>query len=158
MEQTARYVLKGTLSYAARDGEVSEAQFIEMNAPTGRHSRQVASLRQAIVRAVIERERFDRTEALDAPVSAPPTPPADTPDEDEDDSEIASGIEVVNILARASGDLGDTYKVARELFVLKGVLKVDGDVQMTQTLLDNMTAQDFEHLVGAYIANFTLPS
>jgi hypothetical protein len=155
METSARYVLQGSLKYASRDGEMTDAQFIEMNAPTGRHARQVASLRQAIVHSIVEEQRNVTEVNTPEDVAA-----AQAPEVDEDDAEIqiVDGIEIINIMARSSVDLGAVYKVARELFVLKGVVKVDGDVQMTQTLLDNMTAQDFETLVGSYIANFTLPS
>lgn len=158
MEQTARYALLGELKYATHDGEMNEAQFIEMNAPTGRHSRYVAALRQAIVKAIVEEGRVSA--ALDSEeVRQGPPAPEKEPAEDEDEQvEIADGIEIVNILARSSVSLADTYKIARELFLQKGILKVDGDVQMTQMLIDKMTAQDFERLVGSYIANFTLPS
>jgi hypothetical protein len=86
--------------------------------------------------------------------------PASDPKEDADtgDDNEVDGIAIINIMARSTVDLGSLYKVARELFVLKGILKVDGEIQMTQSLLDNMSALDFETLVGAYIGSFTLPS
>lgn len=133
---------------------MAEAQFIEMNAPSGRHARQVASLRQAIIKSIVE-ENAKEVEAANGVVTPAPEPKETTGDEDQTTSD---GMDVINMMARSSVDLASVYKVARELFVLKGILKVDGDIQMTQTLLDNLTAQDFETLVGAYIANFTLPS
>jgi len=155
LETSARYVLKGALSYASRDGEMAEAQFLEMNAPTGKHARQVASLRQAIVRAIVE---DGRTNPAPEPAESPVPAPEPSGDEGTGAPEIAEGIDIINILARSSVDLGDVYKVARDLFVLKGVIRVDGEVPMTTVLLDAMSAQDFETLVGSYIANFTLPS
>lgn len=154
MESSARYVLQGALKYAASTGDMNEAEFIEMNAPTGRHARPVAFLRQAIVRAINENSQAEAAAAVESPEPAP------TPDVGEEPSVsgIVDGLDIINVMARSSVDLGDVYKVARDLFVLKGVLRVDGEVQMTATLLDNMTAQDFEMIVGSYIANFTLPS
>lgn len=152
---SVRYVLKRPLKYAARDGEMAEAQFIEMYPPTGRHSRQVATLRQAIVRAIVQEN--EKGEAAD-PDALPENADAKPEVEDDGPEAIVAGMDIINLLARADGDLGDTYKVARELFVLKGIMSVDGDIHMTQTLLDNLASIDFENLVGSYIANFTLPS
>ena len=152
---SVRCVLRRPLKYASRDGEMNEAQFVEINAPTGKHSRQVAQLRQAIIRAIVqENEKKDvPEETLPENVDAKPIV-----EDDNAGDPIVEGLDVINILARSSGDLGDTYRVARELFVLKGIMSIDGEVNMTQSLLDKMASIDFEMLVGTYIANFTLPS
>ena len=152
METQARFPLQGELKYATRDGETREAEFIEMNAPKGKQVRHAAAFRQAIVRAVGEEN--DR-EAKD--VETPE--PAESPETgDNTGAGVADGLDVVNLLARSSVDLGGLYVTARELFVVKGVLLIDGEVKMTTHLLDNMDGADFEKLVGSYIANFTLRS
>ena len=156
MEMSARYILKNPLSYATRDGETTEAEFLEMNAPSGRHSKQTAGLRQGIVRAIIEDQ--DRAAKTRAAMGVPEEPDDPNQVEADDTIEVAEGGDIVNVLARSSVDLGALYHTARDLFTTKGILKVDGSTQMTATLLDRMSAQDFEFLVGSYIANFILAS
>lgn len=58
-----------------------------------------------------------------------------------------SGNEMVNLFDRA-----------RKLFLTVGVASVEGSVDLTRSILETMSPDDFENMLGEYLVNFILAS
>jgi len=129
------YHLTTPVSYS-HGGEKAEAQFIRLTAPTSRHSRECAALKQAFFRSCPQ----DREANPDAEIG-----------------EVAGHDVIVTIASSRDVSLPDVIDVARKLFT-SGVAMVDGEVKLTQHLIDAMSQDDLEGMVGDYMVGFTLAS
>lgn len=131
-----RFDLKqSNVSYSSGGNQVG-ATFISLTAPTSRHSRQCAYLKQAFFRAL---------------------PDGGNPDSDAK-FETPSGAEMITILAMSKHvELPDVLDVGKDL-LLQGVAMVDGDQKLNQHILDQIHAEDVEEMIGEYMVNFTLAS
>lgn len=132
------YPLTEFLEYDSEGSKV-QAEFITMRAPSGKNRKQSAKLKQAFIRALPE-----------------PEPGAIVPDANADAPKIA-GQDVVMMIARSNVDLDVVFENARTLLT-SGVAKIDGKINLTTTLMDNLGGDDFEGVIGEYLANFTLKS
>jgi len=133
--------LTGPLRYAYQGDQV-DASFVRFFAPSSKVSRECAALKQAFMRAVPKNQD-------DAGAGA------ETPDKEPQ----ISGSDVITVLAMSPDvDLPDLLDVGRRLFLAPGVAMVDGETKLTKNLLDNLSQDDFESMVGDYMANFTLAS
>ena len=68
-----------------------------------------------------------------------------------------TGAQCIQVLYRSSVDVTKVFLYAEQLFK-SGVALIDGETKLTTPLMEKMSLQDFEGLVGAYIANFIVPS
>ena len=134
--------LVAPLTYAF-EGSNHQASFIRFFAPSSKVSRECAALKQAFMRAV-------------------PTPTAaqvEAARMKEGKQELPTGPEIVAVMmASTDVDYPDVLDVARKLFLSPGIAKVDGEVKLTRNLLDQVDGNDFEEMLGVYMANFTMPS
>lgn len=144
-DEFVTFVLGSPISYSLK-GHQETARTIELRPPAARHSRECAALKQAFFRAVKDQE--DSTGAAEAEVDLA------SPDERKKNG----GAGIISVLAMSSSvSLPDTLDVAKKLLT-NGVAFVDGEVKLTAHLIDAMSQDDFERLVGDYLANFTLAS
>lgn len=142
-EETHRFVLETPFRYATKGGDQETASWIELRPPTTRHSRECAALKQAFLRASNSLEES-----------------SGTPTEIESDkkSEGPSGMGLVTVIAMSTVvDLPDVLEVARKLFS-NGVAWVEGEMKLTAKLIEGMSQDDFERMLGEYLVNFTLAS
>lgn len=133
--------LKDPFSYASK-GSTVEAKFITLTAPTFKQLDKVAPIKQAFMSAIAEVTEGADTEAAEAD---------DTTDEGID------GAQVLQVMYRASEKMTTVLLHAEQLFK-SGAAMVDGEEKLTSELMGKMSFDDFEGLVGAYIANFIAPS
>lgn len=130
------FPLTTNFTYATRGGETTEARFIQLTAPTSKNSRECAALKQAFFRSV----------------------PDSTDSDPDPDSVDLSGHDVIMTIAMSPDvDLPDVIDVGRKLFS-SGVAKVDGEVKLTNHLIDRMSQDDLEAMLGEYMVGFTLAS
>lgn len=131
-----RFDLKrSNLSYSNK-GEQEDATFILLKAPTSRHSRQCAFLKQAFFRAV----------------------PKEEPKKKDKEFETPTGLEMINILAMSQDvDLADVIDVGKDL-LSNGVALVDGDQKLNKLMIDQLHEEDVEEMIGLYMVVFTLAS
>lgn len=130
------YPLTVPFPYALK-GQEETASFIKLVAPTSRHSRECATLKQAFFRAV---------------------PKGEESDVDPETVETPSGTDIITMLAISQDvDLPDVLDTAARLFTA-GVAFVDGEAKLTRPLLDKMSQEDLEGMAGEYLANFTVAS
>ena len=135
------YELKTAFSYAFK-GESVDASFISLTAPTFKHIDKVAPIKQAFTLAISEISSGSNV---------------DTEDKEAEEEKKITGGECMQIFYRSTVDITKVMLHAEQLFK-SGVAMVDGEVKLTTPLMEKMSLDDFEGLVGAYVANFIMPS
>ena len=135
-----KYVLTTPFTYSHKGG-LQEASFVELTSPTSRHSKECGALKQAFFRAQNSLQ-----------VSKGARQGVEIPDEK------INGEDVVMMLAASKDvDLPEVFDVARKLFT-GGVALLDGETKLTVGVIDRMSQDDFEAMLGEYLVNFTLAS
>ena len=134
------YELKHPFKYANK-GEQVDASFITVFAPTFKQIDKVAPIKQAFTIAI------DELNSDDVKIEE---------DKKEEDSGITPTM-VLQLLYRANADVTKVFLHARELFK-SGAALIDGESSLTIPLMDKMSLDDFEGVLGVYIANFIVPS
>lgn len=140
-DDEVRFELEHPFKYATKGGDQETAQFILLNPPTTRNSKECAALKQAFYRASnsIAEETGESAQV-------------------EGDAAGPNPIGIITVMAMSTAvDLADTLEVARRLFS-SGLAQVDGEVKLTNKLIESMSQDDFEKMLGVYLVNFTLAS
>ncbi len=128
------------LSYSSGSSQ-HDATFIRIFAPSSKVSRECSALKQAFLRAVPK-------EVSTSAVSTPETSADDL-----------TGSDVIQILAMSTAvELPDVLEVGKRLLLAPGISKVEGETKLTNALLERMSQEDFENMLGEYLVNFTLAS
>ncbi len=135
-----QYELKNPFDYAYK-GDFQAASFITITAPTFKQMDKVTPIKQAFTAAISE-------------VTADVVTTGD--DDSKADAEAVTGAQAMQLMHRWSGDMVKINLYAQQLFKLAAL--VDGETDMTAPMIDKMSLNDFEGLLGAYIANFIMPS
>jgi hypothetical protein len=135
-----QYSLKRSFSYSHK-GDTVDAKFITLTAPTSRTAKECSALKQAFFRAMSEQQTVTSSgEATNT------------------DLEIEGG-DVMALLAMSTEvDLPDVLDVGKKLFQQPGIALVDGEAKLGGTLIDRMSLDDFEDMLGEYMVNFILAS
>lgn len=137
------FFLRAPLSYSS-GADQRDATFIKLFAPSSKVSRECSALKQAFLRAVPK--NVDKSEAAAAAASSGST----------DD---LNGSDVIEVLAMSTAvDLPDVLEVGKRLLLAPNIAKVEGEVKLTSALMDRLDQEDFENMLGEYMANFTLAS
>lgn len=134
------YELKRKFQYALK-GEQTEASFITLKAPTSANLKECAFLKQAFFRS-LPTDAEEKAQAL----------------KDEVKDETVNGEEIMLLISMSQNvELISVLVTARELFA-SNVAFVDGETKVTKPILDSISQDDLEAMVGAYMANFILAS
>lgn len=144
MKTDVIYQLKTPLNYHSR-GEEVEASFITLFAPSYKHMDKTVPLKQAFYRAAaaIEGETVEQ-ESTDT----------DTPD---NDAGLTPDIAVA-MLYQSNEDMVKIFLYAAELFKAPGIAKVEGSEKMTGAIIEKLSQDDLENMLGTYLVNFILAS
>ncbi len=119
-------------------GELVEATFVRLTAPTSKNLKECSFLKQAFFRAM-----------RDLPDTKGDTDPS------KDDIE---GDDVMVMISMSNNvGLDEVLMVARRLFS-SGVAQADGEVSLTGPTVDGMSMEDLEKMTGEYLVFFTLRS
>lgn len=133
------YKLKRPFDYA-KGGEQVPAQKVRLFAPTVKHRRLCARLKQAFFRSC---DTEDEPDIKKDGTTAEPKPL--TPQQ------------IIPILAMSHHvELDDVLDTAVELFLKVG--KLDGDENLKPTHFDRMSQDDLEGMLGEYMSRFILAS
>ena len=138
MDKEVTYTLETPLKYAYR-GEPMDGEFITLKAPTSRNMAECAALKQAFFRALPQ----------DGAVEADTT--------DTGDAEITGEGVMTLITMSKDVELASVLVTGRELLT-SGVALIEGEEKLTKPLLDNISQDDLEGMLGEYLANFILAS
>lgn len=137
MDTQITYELEQPIEYA-KGGDLEEAKFITLSAPTSRNMAELAFLKQAFFRALPK----------DGAVEA----------EQEGDGEAKlTGDAVMTLITMSDVDLSSVLATGRELLT-SGVALVGGEQKLTKPLADNLSMDDLGNMIGEYMANFILAS
>jgi len=136
-----RFILDKPFKYGTKSGDQDSASWIELRPPTTRNSRECSALKQAFFRAANESESEEGG-----------------PTEIDGDARGPQGEGIIAVMAMSTEvDLPEIMEVARKLFS-SGVAQVDGETKLTTRLIESMSQDDFERMLGEYLVNFTLAS
>ena len=136
-----QYELKKPFEYGYK-GEMQTASFVTLTAPNFKQLAEVTPIKQALMSAISE-------VSSEVVAEGPETAPSESGDID--------AKTVMMLLYRWSGDLTSVMRKAEKLFK-SGAAKLDGETILTGALLEKMVLDDFEGMLGAYLANFIVPS
>lgn len=136
------YTLKHPFQYTS-GGDVVDASFITITAPNYKQLQHAVPIKQAFAAAIseISVSDADREKA----------------EQSKDESEQIQPEQAMQLIYASSRDATKTLLYAAELFKA-GAALIDGETKITAPLLDKMSGEDFEGLVGAYLVNFIVPS
>ena len=143
------YELKKPFPYATKGGGKEEASFITLFEPTFKQLAQITPIKQAIT-AAITQLNSDDTGDTDAAEGGDDTG-------DTDASSEPTAAMMLAVLYQWDGKLTSVFLHAQELFK-SGAALVEGEVKLTIPLMEKMGVEDFEQMVGEYIAAFLAPS
>ncbi len=132
--------LKKPFGYAHK-GDMREASFVTLVAPTFKQMDKIVPIKQAFTAAVKQLQESDM---------------GDSEGSDDDGGKI-TGAQVLQLLYVWDGNLAGVFIHAQELFK-SGAALVDGESKMTMPVMEKMAPNDFERITGEYIARFLAPS
>jgi hypothetical protein len=135
--------LEHGLEYALK-GDSEDAKFITLKAPTAKNISDCSLLKKLFTNAALALNKHnEKSEKQTA--------------EKTDDAET-SGSDVMELIYA----FGNSEDIEKGMIAAKNIFKncgyVDGEVQLTMPLIDKISAEDFESMVGEYISNFTAAS
>jgi hypothetical protein len=133
-----RYTLTTSFQYAY-EGEALDATYLMVSAPKSKHSKPCAQLKQGFLRALADAEGGGD----DAKAAGPP--------------ELTGELVIMMLGMSKNVELADMLEVGRTLFT-SGLVMVDGVTKLSKSLADEMTQEDWEALLGDFMANFTVRS
>lgn len=128
-------------------GDVEQAKFITLDAPTARNITDCSHLKKLFTNAALAANEHNK----DAKVS-------NGKEGSDGNSSDVSGADVMELVYTFgnSDDIEKSFIAAKNIFKNCGLL--DGEIALTMPLIDKISADDFELMVGEYIANFTAAS
>lgn len=145
MEKQTEFIheLEHSFEYALK-GQTATASGIKLLAPTNKQMKFTAPLKQHFLRAArsIQMEQSDQGKEEELPESS------------SDELEVD---DVLSILFLSDEDIMKPLLIAKELFK-SGMALIDGEVKLTDPLIDLIDPDEFQELVAEYIINFILAS
>jgi hypothetical protein len=136
------YTLKTSFGYSSK-GDTIDATFLSLSAPNFLQIDKVAPIKQAFVSAISSMKSSLPSELQEV--------------ESEGEDEAISAKQCMQVLYASAVDISKVLQDAQKLLV-SGVVLVDGEIRLTRALLEKLTMEDFEGVLGEYIANFIMPS
>lgn len=135
------YELKKPITYSAK-GDTHEAKFIELKEPTRKDLANFTPIQQAFMKAVKELQGdADKIEEAEA--------------KETEDTITAEA--VIYLMSQSDVDMVKVSLFAEQIFK-NGSALIDGETLLTSPLMQKMNMDDWNGLVGTYIANFITPS
>lgn len=139
------YTLKESFEYAL-NGNNEKATFITLTAPNFKQIDKVTPIKQAFTRVAVK-------SAKEAVRESTPRPSK----EGEVEESKITGSEIIAMMYASDVEMKSILLYAEQLFK-SGVALVDGETNLTTPLMEKMTLDDFEGLLGDYMSNFIAPS
>lgn len=136
------YEVNTPFQYALK-GEMQDAKFISITAPTYKQIDKFSPIKQAFTLAISEISEAGETSEVDTSAV--------------DEKNEITAAQILQVMYRSTADITKVFLHAEQLFK-SGAALINGEDPLTSPLMQKMTAQDFEGLTGAYIANFIAPS
>lgn len=139
MPEVINFDLNCEVKYA-HNGEETIAKFIELSPPTFKQLDRCAPLKQAFFRAVSQTRDMATTEG-----------------ETETDIEDMEPENIAQLIYTSDEDATKFLLHGVEL-LKSGIAKVEGTEKVTQPIIDQLSLDEIEKLIGTYMLNFILAS
>lgn len=136
------YELKTKFEYSFK-GEMREASFISLRAPTMKEHNLASKLKQSIYNLIKNETQENDTQEKKTEKST------------DDDAEITAELILMMMFASNNIDINVVFEQAKELFG-SGLALIDGEQKLNNPLVQKMSIDDFQNLIGEYIVNFIL--
>lgn len=143
LEKAFDFEIKNKFEYAYK-GTTQELEFITLNPPTSRNLKHCADLKQFVFRALTEAS--DRAKNDDVE-------PSEGAQVDLTGSDI-----LLSVYSSKDVSLATFLVTGIELLSTKDVAFVDGEERLTKPLIDKMDPDEFETMLGEYVARFIMAS
>lgn len=125
-------------------GDMEEGRFVTLKAPTSKNLKECAYLKQSFFRALPQVDANTPTQIQAS-------------DKKEDDDLDSDGI--MTLLAMSKDvDLDKVLLTAAKLFLSPTAALLEGQTQLLQSHIDQLSMDDLEGMTGKYLANFILAS
>lgn len=129
--------------HAANGGSIQQGTVLFVQAPSTRQIKEVAKLRQALSRALIEKANEQRG--------------GDAAKNDEFQDEESASAGMLMILSASDCDFVELLDCFRRILV-SDCCKINNEVIFRDSLFNKMSEADFTNLLGRYIYNFFMLS
>ena len=143
--KTFDFTLSEPIKYQ-KDGANTEASMLELTSPAVNNRKKVARMKQGFMRVIGELPESAKLEAKES---------ADKKEDDE--KEKTNPREILSLLQMGSIDYADYVDIFVSLLT-SGICKVEGETPITAHMLDKVSFEDIEKLMGEYFVNFILTS
>jgi len=157
-EKDILFELTSPFDYTVKGkGEKRTASFITLTAPTMKQHRSASRLKQSVMTLVrkdsLENEKTSSLKTIDPKEDSK----EESEEESDEDSDITADLILTLLFCSNSIDINVVFDQAKALFI-EGVALIDGEKnqKFNVHLIDQMSIDDFQNLVGEYIANFIL--
>ncbi len=143
MNTECQFELSKPIKYHA-GGEDVEGSFITLVAPSYKQMDKCIPLKQAFYRAAVSVS--DDSGEVVTETGASSDDPSMTPDG------------LISLFYQSSEDMVKIILYGVELFKSNGIAQLEGSVNLTQPLIEKMSQDDLENMLGFYMVNFILAS
>jgi len=137
------YDLLNDFEYAFK-GDMRNASFVTLAAPTVSNMAYVARLKQEFMRAIAGQQANQPSQAAEA-----------TPSDDED---MMTGSAIMAMLAMSDIDYASYLGTAKGVFMSPGLAMIDGEEPVKKGTMAKMSIDDLEAMTGEYLKAFILTS
>lgn len=137
------YELSKPITYGDKSGTAQEATFIKFKAPSSKQIDLCSDLKQYFFQAIRENEEGSRGKD----------------NSDEDKKTKLTGSDVIGLMSMSTRvKLRTVVLTAQQLFKVKGIALVDGEVSLNTHMMSEMDIDEMHDMIGEYLVNFTLAS
>lgn len=143
MNTELQFELTKPITYHA-GGEDVEGAFVTLTAPSYKQMDKCVPLKQAFYRAAASME--DDSQEAGAQTNASAEESALTPEG------------LMSLFYQSKEDMVKIILYGVELFKSPGIAQLDGSVNMTQPMIEKISQDDLENMLGFYMVNFILAS
>ena len=137
--KTFDFILSDPIKYQAK-GENTEASLLELSAPAVNNRKKVAKLKQGFMRVINGLQNPDAKAA-----------------EGKKGNEKIKPEEIMALIQMGIIEYDEYIDIFVSLLI-SGVCKVDGEVDITQHMVNKISFEDMEKLMGEYLINFIVGS
>ena len=137
--KTFDFTLSEPIDYQAK-GENTKASLLELSAPAVNNRKKVAKLKQGFMRVINGLKNPDAKGA-----------------EGKKSNEKVKPEEILALIQMGAIEYDEYMDIFVSLLV-SGICKVEGEVDITQHMVDKISFEDMERLMGEYLINFIIGS
>jgi hypothetical protein len=147
--KTLEYRLTQPIEYSDQ-GEMVPGEVLVLTAPKGNQRKEITKLKQTFFRAISSGNESLSEEQIEVA--------KDKRSESESEEIEINSDEVLFIVMQSSSvDYADFIEIGRKV-ILGGICKIDGVKTVNAVIVDRLSVEDLENLIGSYVAFFIVSS